>query len=294
VQGKVYNIRPFLNWANDRSHSDVYVRSPMPDWEAMPSELVQGLIFTAQVAQVLPQGLILQETKFNAFTFSSQTGGISQFLTNYPGASNLVDGQEVKFVAKRIGSYKYGDETIPAYDCGKPWTPPPPSTAEIKAAAEKVAAKKAENAAKALKYNQELAAAGDVYGQVRMGERYRDGDGVPKDLRLSREWFSKAAAQGDKNAALELQKLPHNDPLIHSYLHRIKIIGFSLQIPPFQPLSNRFDRGNGDPLSLHRAKIWRITSSMGTSRMSISLTGTRSSSSLQTVMTESRLTLSWI
>lgn len=49
-----------------------------------------------------------------------------------------------------------------------------------------------------------------------MGERYRDGDGVAQDLRLAREWFAKAAAQGDKHAALELQKLPQNDPFVSS------------------------------------------------------------------------------
>jgi TPR repeat protein len=83
---------------------------------------------------------------------------------------------------------------------------------QLRAADQAAKDKKNQAAAKALKYNQELAAAGDVYGQVRMGERYRDGDGVPKDIGLARDWFSKAAAQGDKNAALELQKLPQNDP----------------------------------------------------------------------------------
>ena len=53
-------------------------------------------------------------------------------------------------------------------------------------------------------------------GGLRMGERYRDGDGVAQDLRLAREWFAKAAAQGDKHAALELQKLPQNDPFVSS------------------------------------------------------------------------------
>jgi hypothetical protein len=43
---------------------------------------------------------------------------------------------------------------------------------------------------------------------------------------------------------------------------------------------------------IYRAKIWRMTSSMGTSSMSMSLTGRSSSKALQTGMTRSRLTLS--
>jgi hypothetical protein len=91
---------------------------------------------------------------------------------------------------------------------------PPLTQSELDAAAKKTsddqAARKVENAAKALKYNQALAASGDAYGQLRMGERYRDGDGVAKDLRAAREWFAKAAAQGDKVAAKELAQLVRN------------------------------------------------------------------------------------
>lgn len=46
------------------------------------------------------------------------------------------------------------------------------------------------------------------------------------------------------------------------------------------------------PVCAHRAKIWRMMSSMGTSWMSMSLTGNSSRSALQTGITRSRLTLS--
>ncbi len=65
-----------------------------------------------------------------------------------------------------------------------------------------------ENQAKALRANQEGAARGDAYGEYRMGQRYRDGDGVPKDLTKAREWLEKAASQGIKDAARELTELP--------------------------------------------------------------------------------------
>jgi TPR repeat protein len=59
----------------------------------------------------------------------------------------------------------------------------------------------------ALKFNQDQADKGDPIGLLRMGERYRDGDGVPKDLDKAREFFGKAAAAGEPTAEDELSKL---------------------------------------------------------------------------------------
>lgn len=75
--------------------------------------------------------------------------------------------------------------------------------------AEKEAAIQAKNApaTRALKFNQALADKGDPYGLLRMGERYRDGDGVPKDLTKAREYLTKAVKAGDPTAASELAGL---------------------------------------------------------------------------------------
>jgi hypothetical protein len=59
----------------------------------------------------------------------------------------------------------------------------------------------------ALRYNQEQAAKGDGYGLLRMAERYRDGDGVEKDLTKAKEYFNKAIAAGSPTAAKELKEL---------------------------------------------------------------------------------------
>jgi hypothetical protein len=59
----------------------------------------------------------------------------------------------------------------------------------------------------ALKKHQELAAAGDDYGLLRMGERYLAGDGVERSEKLAREYFEKAAAKGNADAAAALAKL---------------------------------------------------------------------------------------
>lgn len=58
-----------------------------------------------------------------------------------------------------------------------------------------------------LKWNQERAAKGDVYALLRMGERYRDGEGVPKDLTRALQYFTKASAAGSLTAAEALLKL---------------------------------------------------------------------------------------
>ena len=60
---------------------------------------------------------------------------------------------------------------------------------------------------KGLKWNQEQAAKGDAYGLFRMGERYRDGDGVPKDLTKAREFLTKATEAGSPSSSDALARL---------------------------------------------------------------------------------------
>ena len=71
-------------------------------------------------------------------------------------------------------------------------------------------AKVEEGKTRALKSNQEAAAKGDSFGLMRMGERYRDGEGVEKDLSKARDYFEKSFAADTNNfiAKEELSKLP--------------------------------------------------------------------------------------
>lgn len=61
--------------------------------------------------------------------------------------------------------------------------------------------------AKALQENKALAASGDAYGQLRMGERCLTGDGVEKDLVKARTYLQSAADQGSQEAANDLKLL---------------------------------------------------------------------------------------
>ena len=60
---------------------------------------------------------------------------------------------------------------------------------------------------KALAWDQSQAEQGEAYGQLRMGERYRDGDGVAKDLVMAQSWLSKSAYQGNSHAIKALSEL---------------------------------------------------------------------------------------
>jgi hypothetical protein len=123
------------------------------------------------------------------------------------------------YAAKASDVYSYttvlgGSKTLHALDYGTIWTPPPPTPEQIQAiqeaaakAAEKSKADRKAAQAKALKYNQDLADKGDAYGLMRLGERYRDGEGVPKDLAKARDYLSKAVTAGQPSAADELSRL---------------------------------------------------------------------------------------
>ena len=104
----------------------------------------------------------------------------------------------------------YGSTTVHAFDYGKPWTPPPLTPEQLAALRKKNEAARKAGADKALAFNQSQADKGDAYGQLRMGERYRDGEGVEKDLAKARDYFTKAAAQGNAAAASDLKVLPAN------------------------------------------------------------------------------------
>ena len=76
---------------------------------------------------------------------------------------------------------------------------------DLAAYAEKFA--ESDTGAEALAYDKKLAGRGDVYGLLRMGQRYRDGDGVKPSNEMARRYLARAAAQGDLAAAYLLASL---------------------------------------------------------------------------------------
>jgi uncharacterized protein len=49
-----------------------------------------------------------------------------------------------------------------------------------------------------------LAEKGDASAQFYLGLSYENGDGVPRDYAIARQWYEKSAAQGDEKAQLYL------------------------------------------------------------------------------------------
>lgn len=143
---------------------------------------------------------------------------LAKAVKNYSGSE--VTGQSISLFAVRDGNYDYGGRIVELWDCGKPLTPEQAKRQQIeddkalaaienaktdKAKAEQVKADAAKVAS--VKWNQEQADKGDSYGLLRMGERYRDGDGVEKDLAKAQEYLSKASAAGSSSATDALEKL---------------------------------------------------------------------------------------
>lgn len=83
-------------------------------------------------------------------------------------------------------------------------TPPPPSKAP-KAAA-KQAPKQVVPPAPAKPSLAQLAAQGDAAAQYQLGQAYRDGKGVKKNLAEAASWFAIAAGNGEAGAAMDLAR----------------------------------------------------------------------------------------
>jgi hypothetical protein len=160
--------------------------------------------------------------------FGRMTGetGDELVVANYPAAEILTIGRKISLDARKIGTIRGlksdGADSSTVLELWEYYTPTPEEIAAAIAAQEKAkaaqekaiadakakaAAQKQAAAARALKYNQDDAAKGDAYGLMRMGERYRDGDGVEKDLAKAKEYLQKAADAGSPTAAEELSKL---------------------------------------------------------------------------------------
>jgi TPR repeat protein len=140
------------------------------------------------------------------------------------GKSNITSGERLRIHATETGVFQYNGEPLQILDCGRELTKTErmekqqadyqvfKRVEQEKAAREAmkardIADKKQAAAARALKVNQDAAAKGDMFGLLRMGERYRDGDGVEKDLGKAREYLQKAADAGSPTAKEELANL---------------------------------------------------------------------------------------
>ena len=82
------------------------------------------------VMQVTTDGLLIEHTRTIINLTGNGMGPREEtsiyFLTHYPFANSVIDGQKVAFIALRIGNHRYTDtqgatRTIEAYDYGVPY-----------------------------------------------------------------------------------------------------------------------------------------------------------------------------
>jgi hypothetical protein len=181
------------------------------------SVLAQGWVHFYGRVLGIESNRVHVEGRYSA-PFGREAGYGDFFVLNFPyqvTENDAILDAPVHHMAKLSGiatceSVQGTPRTIPNLDYGlvcDPPDPPKPPSAAIAAMKDAAAQKKAEVAARTLKHHQELAEQGDPYGQYHLGLRYAIGDGVEKDLAKARDWLTKAAAQGQSEAAEELKKL---------------------------------------------------------------------------------------
>ncbi len=135
VRDSYYDLRPLYSWiesakalgAKHEEFPSQHLRPrPMKEWYGV-TEPYEGILVHYEVFQVLDDGLLVRETRFNPASGDTVEGNLF-FLRNYPGFKSLTDDQKIRFLALRTGVYKYTDtsgavRTIPLYDYGIPYDP---------------------------------------------------------------------------------------------------------------------------------------------------------------------------
>jgi hypothetical protein len=131
------------------------------------------------------------------------------FVKNFPYPADARQSYQ-QMMGLPDGYYSYTSPsgqtlTIKSFNYGTP-------CAKVETAEEKTAPVRKQQAIndKILKSNQDDADRGDAYGLLRMGQRYRDGEGVPRDLVKARDYLTRAVQAGSDSAAKDLKNLPEN------------------------------------------------------------------------------------
>jgi hypothetical protein len=189
--------------------------------------------FDGECLTVLSDGIILQEVEVNRvyktdpvpynqsigaygapptrhLVSETREPGKRFFVRNYPSSLMPTTGKRIEGLAMQTGVFQHGNETLEQWDYGADFTPQPHKATpeEVAAARTEADRKKAEMDAATLKFELENSEKGSDLYQYRVGLRYLNGNGVSKDLAKARDYLSKAAAEGNKEAAAELAKLP--------------------------------------------------------------------------------------
>jgi hypothetical protein len=216
----------------EAEREQIAARKALADWYAKyvprdPWRVINGITnfakgqdwveFSGKVIEVQHTGVRVRG--WYGFPGATHVGTKEFFIRNYP--YDVAEEEQVGglyFAAQDSTSHTYTttmgtSRTIHSLDYGIVSEPPEyarPKPVDPLVAAVAAQRKKAEQDARLLKYQLDLAAKDDPYGLFRIGQRYATGDGVEKDLQKARVLLIKSADQGNTEAAETLKKLPQN------------------------------------------------------------------------------------
>jgi hypothetical protein len=209
-----------------------------PDWVTLNGSMFdEDSHTTITIAKMLKGGDILCDREFYERTRAnsgSTLKKVDQIIIRHLAGEKATIGSPLA-ACKALRLHPKPGDGVPVYDCGLSDTPENRKTAGIGIptheqvveaqkqiagilAAEKARQREATNAkrkaadAKSLAWHMEQAAKGDAYGLLRLGQRYRNGTGVEKDLDKAKDYLSKAAAAGSPTAEEELKALNESIP----------------------------------------------------------------------------------
>jgi hypothetical protein len=229
VNGHVYDVTTSIDWSDISRHEKLGIKNTDDEIERgyhIDAGAVANIKGTTVLYEIIRKHWTMEIEQFTPTPRKSYDEHEKYVvILNCPHTEKLIAGEGAKFTCMRTtNSINKDGISFVTYDCGTPPTLDEANkfkadTEERQKAAQKelgdqrhAAAEKADAAkkavqAKVLKSNQDLADKGDAYGLLRMGERYRDGEGVEKDLAKAKDYLTKSAAAGSLTAAEELSKL---------------------------------------------------------------------------------------
>jgi hypothetical protein len=230
-----YNLRDVNGQIYDTTHSELWGSVTEMERLGWAGTDLDGNTVRNYIAVHQIKGTTVLCDIFRSLSYPEKYSGLLQensreyvrsiIILNFPKPESLVSGRGVDCLCMRTTNYVNSDGiSFVTYDCGtKPtqdelrkWRDKEAERQKAakkeldeqrRVAAENAAAAKQATQAKVLKWNQEQADKGDPTSLLRMGELYRDGNGVPQDLNKAREYLTKAANAGSPDAADALSKL---------------------------------------------------------------------------------------
>jgi hypothetical protein len=203
----------------DAINKSQYIKKTLQTW---PWRVVDGVtqhvavtwcVFRGMVVQTLQDGINVQGDFHSIYPENTSVYAGQYVVKHFP--YNVYPGYGLPLclaaVPTRdyIGTFNNAKVALRALDFGIPCDAPAWATntvtnvARVDLRDEKIKAD-----ARVLALNEEQAEAGDPYGLLRMGERYRDGAGVETNLVKARYYLTRAAQTGDITASNELSDLP--------------------------------------------------------------------------------------